>query len=65
MQGKCTPATSAVAADHLVRLLKDRTAIIAAEEPGKAAVTAHCNQFTMLLSCSLCSAAARQRKAFL
>lgn len=42
MQGKCTPATSAVAADHLVRLLKDRTAVIAAEEPGKAAKSHGC-----------------------
>lgn len=31
-QGECTPATSAAAADHLVRLLKDRAAVIAAEE---------------------------------
>lgn len=42
MQGKCTPATSAVAADHLVRLLKDRAAVIAAEAPGKAAGDTQC-----------------------
>lgn len=35
VQGQCTPATSAVAADHLVHLLKDRAAVVAAEAPGK------------------------------
>lgn len=37
-QGQCTAATSAVAADHLVHLLKDRAAVIAAEAPGNACV---------------------------
>lgn len=31
-QGQCAPATSGAAADHLIHLLKDRAAVVAAEE---------------------------------